>query len=330
MGMKLKKKILLQKIILALLALTCGILVITLLGFTHPALRWSLVAVSAVIAGGIVIVDAEKYETVYKLFLTASVILALYVIIHITLHYTGVSEKLNSREAVEQFILSTGSWGIVIFFFLTLLQVVVLPIPAAVTIIAGAVIYGGWISFLVSTAGTIVGSVICFYLGRVFGKKLVMWLVGKEKTEKYATLLGKKGKTLFVGMMLFPFFPDDIICMVAGLTKMTFRYFIIAVTLARPVMIAFYSFLGDDGFLAYDFAGIMIRVGIFAAFIVVMLLFQFVYKKVSAKLEKRRKSKKRRISAAAKQPSAAFEASEEVAVAAVKKNKPVKKNNNKK
>lgn len=289
--MKERNKLILQKVIFGLIALASAVLAVTLLSYTHPALHWSLFGAGIALTAALVIISGIKHPIIYKLLIIASVILLIYVISHIALHYSGLSERLNSVDAVREVILSTGNWGLVIFFLLTLLQVVVLPIPAAVTVVAGAAIYGAVVSFIISTIGTIVGSVICFFLGRIFGKKLIVWLIGKEKTDKYSTLIAKKGKGLFVGMMLFPFFPDDILCMTAGLTKMTFRFFIVAITLTRPVMLAFYSFFGADDVLGYDFAGIMLRIAILAGFLLFMLVFQIVYKKVLTHLEKRKKKK---------------------------------------
>ena len=33
---------------------------------------------------------------------------------------------------------------------------------------------------------------------------------------------------------LFPFFPDDVLCLLAGLTKISFRRFLLLVAVARP------------------------------------------------------------------------------------------------
>ena len=276
-----KAKIWIQKCAGALAAITAGVLVITLLRYVHPALFWSLIVVAVGLAAAIIFLP-QKYKALHKLAIVGAALLLIYVIGHIILHYTGLGEKIRSPENLIEIIRGTGNWGIVVFFLLTLLQVIVLPIPAAVTVVAGTMVYGATVSFIVSTVGTIIGSVVCYFLGFFFGKKLVVWIAGEEKTEKYSKIIAEKGKIPFLAMMLFPFFPDDILCLTAGLAKMPFKFFIISISLTRPVMLALYSYFGSDDILPYSFWGIAARVGIFAAFIGLALLFKFGYDKFMA------------------------------------------------
>ncbi len=176
---------------------------------------------------------------------------------------TGVIAEITDIDNFKKIIKQSGAFGIVVFFLLTLLQVVVLPIPAAVTVLLGVVIYGPWVSFIVSVFGTVIGSFICFWLGRLLGKSVVAWIVGEEKTEKYAQILGEKGKIFFVLMMIFPFFPDDLICMAAGLTKMSFKFFVISVTISRGISVAILSFFGTGKIIPFSGAGIPIWIALF-------------------------------------------------------------------
>ena len=43
-------------------------------------------------------------------------------------------------------------------------------------------------------------------------------------------------------MQILPFFPDDILCMVAGLTAMNFPFFLATMILVRPLVIAAYCY----------------------------------------------------------------------------------------
>ena len=209
---------------------------------------------------------------VYKFLTLLNIVAALVLVSYIALYYSGVLEKINNVEELRKFVKESGQWGILVLFGLTLLQVVVLPIPAAVTILIGVLMYGSTVSFIVSTLGTIAGSIICFLLGKFFGYRVVAWIIGDEKAKKYADFINEKGKIPFIVMLLFPFFPDDILCMAAGLTKMTFKFFIITVVLTRPVMIAFVSYFGTGDIIPFSGWGIPVWIGMFV-FAVALLYF---------------------------------------------------------
>lgn len=209
---------------------------------------------------------------VYKFLTLLNIVAALVLVSYIALYYSGVLEKINNVEELRKFVKESGQWGILVLFGLTLLQVVVLPIPAAVTILIGVLMYGSTVSFIVSTLGTIAGSIICFLLGKFFGYRVVAWIIGDEKAKKYADFINEKGKIPFIVMLLFPFFPDDILCMTAGLTKMTFKFFIITVVFTRPVMIAFVSYFGTGDIIPFSGWGIPVWIGMFV-FAVALLYF---------------------------------------------------------
>ena len=138
---------------------------------------------------GIACVNHKRFETLYKLLLTSIVGAAIILTCYVLLDVTGVLDKITSFDVLKQFILNTKQWGIIVFVLLTVFQVVVLPIPAIVTVLIGVAVYGPWLSFILSTIGTLIGSLIAFTLGKIFGKKLVVWMVGPEKTEKYSEIL---------------------------------------------------------------------------------------------------------------------------------------------
>lgn len=213
---------------------------------------------------------------IYKFLSLVNGLSAVVLVLYIALYYSGVLEKINNVEELRKFVKESGQWGVLVLFGLTLLQVVVLPIPAAVTILLGVLMYGPTVSFIVSTIGTITGSIICFLIGKFFGYKVVAWIIGDEKAKKYADFINEKGKIPFIVMLLFPFFPDDILCMAAGLTKMTFKFFIITVVLTRPVMIAFISYFGTGEIIPFSGWGIPVWIGMFVFAVALLYLINYL------------------------------------------------------
>ena len=82
-----------------------------------------------------------------------------------------------------------------------------------------------------------IGSMFAFYLGRRFGVKLIIWLCGKNIYEKYVNFAKGKDKIVLTLMFLFPFFPDDILCIAAGMTDMKYWQFFVVMSITRPLNI---------------------------------------------------------------------------------------------
>ncbi len=172
-------------------------------------------------------------------------VLALIVLaIFLPLYFTGTLAKIKSVEQLQQFILSGGIWSYTIFFVIQFLQVTFLPIPAAVTTVAGSLVFGPWITCAISFVAVVLASIFSFFLGRKIGSKLVIWIAGEEDYHKWSEKLGK-GKYVFFLMMLFPIFPDDILCMIVGTTNMTWKFFIITNIITRPIGIFCTCFLSS-------------------------------------------------------------------------------------
>lgn len=164
----------------------------------------------------------------------------------------------SSVTALRDYILSTGNKGIFVYILIQFLQVVFLPIPASIICIAGSLIYGGLLGAVYCSIGVLLGSYISYWLGRVFGYKLVTWIVGRENTEKYSDYLRKRGGFFLSLAFLLPMFPDDILCFIAGVTKMSFRKFFWITLTTRPIGVICMAFFGGGYIIPFTGWGIYV------------------------------------------------------------------------
>lgn len=148
-----------------------------------------------------------------------------------------------SREAMTQFLAPFGLWAPVLFTFIQAVQVVIPIIPGGVSCLAGVVLFGAGWGFVYNYAGICAGSFIAFLLAKRYGRGLVQAIVSRRAYEKYGKWLegGKKFDIFFAAAIFFPFAPDDLLCYLAGLTRMTARRFLLIILLAKPMSIALYS-----------------------------------------------------------------------------------------
>lgn len=218
-----------------------------------------------------------KKDAIFKSAFILVICAAVFLIAFIVVGKVGRINEYETDEekigALKSMLESTGGWGMLVYFLIQILQVVILPLPALVCYLPGTYIWGPLAATLIASAGVICGSLICYAIGKFWGKKAVIWIAGKENTEKYASYLGKRGKVIFVLMQILPFFPDDILCMVAGLTAMNFPFFLVTIVLVRPLIIAAYCYLGSGTVIPFDRPwGIAVWVVIFAVCIVLAVL----------------------------------------------------------
>ncbi len=218
-----------------------------------------------------------------KIFISLSTLLLVIVSVYDISVKVDFIKTLNSLTAIKNLILKSGKWGVVVFFLLTILQVVVLPIPASVTILLGSLIYGPIISFVVSSLGTFLASIICYVIGYFFGFGFVSWMMGEKKTKKAMVCLQGRAKIPFVLMMIFPFFPDDIICMVAGLIRMSFKFYVVAILICRSISIALICFFGTGNLIPFSGWGIPVWITLFAIALVGSYLIGRIIKKRNKK-----------------------------------------------
>lgn len=195
---------------------------------------------------------------------------------------SGVLELINSAEDIITVINSYGAMGKIVFITIQFLQVTFIPIPSTIVTAAGAAIYSPMEALVLSTIGLLIGSLFAFFLGKTFGVRLVKWIVGEEALNKYYKFIKGKDKAMLIYMFIFPVFPDDVLCMFAGLTTMGYVSFTIVQLISRPLNVAVTVFLVDYIMsIPLTGYGIAIWIAIIAVFVLSMILMW----KYAAKLE---------------------------------------------
>ncbi len=155
----------------------------------------------------------------------------------------------RSLDTLQAYIEGTGVWAPLAFLLLQVLQIVMAFIPGGMLLAGGVVIFGPWEGLLYNFVGTVLGSCLNFLLARRWGRRIAGHLLSPATQEKYLGWLneGKRFRRLFALAILLPFFPDDALCLIAGLSDMSWRAFLLILLLKLP-SIAAYS-------VAYGVAG---------------------------------------------------------------------------
>ncbi|MBE7075737.1 MAG: TVP38/TMEM64 family protein [Clostridiales bacterium] len=219
----------------------------------------------------------NKKKKILRSLLVISILAVILVLAYFILKWTGAWEYINSVEKIRQLILSLGFWGRFAFVMIQFLQVTFLPIPSAVSTVAGVLIYGPLETALLSLSGVLFGSVVAFWLGRQFGRKVVVFMIGEESCTKWANFL-TNAKYSFVVMMLLPIFPDDVLCLVAGLTNMSWRFFVLTNIISRPIGIFLTCYFGSGQIIPYHGWGLVVWAVLIVG-VVLLLYLSYKYQK---------------------------------------------------
>ena len=145
---------------------------------------------------------SEDKKFVLRLLLLVLSIGVLIAIGYLILHFLGWTKL--TQEQLQALIKDTGAVAPLIFILISFLQVTLVPIPGAVTIIAGNYLFGFWLSFLYSYIGMLLGAIFAFFLGKTIGRPFANWIVGsKEKVDLWIKRLkGKQNVILFFMFIL--------------------------------------------------------------------------------------------------------------------------------
>ena len=214
---------------------------------------------------------------------TKSLIITLAILVLLTVIFWKplvgvVSEPIKTRAFVSQF----GFLAPTVFIILSFLQVVFAPLPGQLTGVAGGFVFGIWLGTLYSLIGITLGSLIVLILSRKFGRPFVEKHVDKRTLEKFDKIINKGGIPVIFMIFLLPFFQDDLILYIIGLTKIRLRTIMIITTMGRIPMIVVLSSIGAG----ISYSSPIIYLGVGAIILISIILFfnrEAIERKISNK-----------------------------------------------
>ncbi|MFW5694126.1 MAG: TVP38/TMEM64 family protein [Alkalispirochaeta sp.] len=155
------------------------------------------------------------------------------------------SQVFSSRDSVRRFVEQFEPYHVVAFIVVQAAQVIIAPIPANVVALAGGGLFGVWGGFVVSSSGLVIGSLIAFGIARLFGRPVVEAFVDPRYIDRYIDGVANRHFLILLVIVLMPFFPDDVICFVAGLSSMPLPAFLFLIILGRTPGMLVSSLVGS-------------------------------------------------------------------------------------
>lgn len=125
-----------------------------------------------------------------------------------------------------------GPEGAVRFVILQAAQVIFAPIPGQLPGLLGGALFGFWLGLGLSSLGLTLGSGLMLVLGRV-GRYPLQRFLPATWLETWLPLLEYGGVMRYFLMFLVPAFPDDALCLLAGMTRLPLFALLLASFLGR-------------------------------------------------------------------------------------------------
>lgn len=208
----------------------------------------------------------------HKLLLFIGIILAA----SLLLFFFG--NRLN-QATITRLVDRTGIWAPVVYFFLLSLTYIISPISGTPIFLAGYPLFGKTMVLLVYLA-TVLSSVVNFWIARVWGRDLVVKLVGGQNMSRVDRFTQNYGIKTLIFLRIFQGYLFDFVSYAYGLTKIRFLpYFIVCALGPIPWLALWYFFFLDRVESFTDFT--LWFIISLAPFYVVFVLLLLKYKKRS-------------------------------------------------
>jgi uncharacterized membrane protein YdjX (TVP38/TMEM64 family) len=176
-----------------------------------------------------------KKKRILKIVFVLATIVAISLGFYFLFKSLGIANVSGLKELV-----ATG--GERYYYLITMLfevvatiLLIIIPGVALFFISANAIIFGSNIGIIISLSYIYLVSFLLYVIGLYGGRKVVEWIYGKEGYEKGAKLLKEHGTSYFPVMLLFPFFPDDLLCFMSGTIRMNVYFYVATILVCRTI-----------------------------------------------------------------------------------------------
>jgi len=170
----------------------------------------------------------------------------VFIALFTVLHYCVFPEKYTAEFLLE-FFQSNSTAVFVTYVVLSIIRSVFF-LPSTIFVIMGVVLYPEepLLVLTISMLGILLGAT-WIYLAAGFLKAEALFSMNSQKKFKKAELgMNKYGFWIVLLWSFFPAVPTDLICYVAGYSKMRFLKFITALFLGELVLVCLYIWTGKS------------------------------------------------------------------------------------
>lgn len=165
---------------------------------------------------------------------------------------------ISDRETVTASMENMGIWGPLVLCILFVLQVFLAFIPGQALMVACGYLYGFWGGLLLSWLSLAIGGEAAFALARRYGRSFAERWISPDVLARWDKSAEGQGVGFFTLSLVMPLIPNDAMCYVAGLGKISHRRFSAANLLGRGIACIVMSWIGAFGTHAPSYVWIIL------------------------------------------------------------------------
>jgi uncharacterized membrane protein YdjX (TVP38/TMEM64 family) len=173
----------------------------------------------------------------YLVFLAASLLVCLGILSLLGYIYLWPLLKpyyaiISDPKKISGLILAAGNWAPIVYILLEAAQVLTMfwPVPLE---LAGGFLFGLPLGLVYSMIGLTAGSVAAFLLGRWLERTYLRRRLDPAKLQRFHKLMKREGTLAAFIIFLVPGVPKDFVSYVLGFTKLSLKFFVVAVAIFR-------------------------------------------------------------------------------------------------
>ncbi|WP_428911334.1 TVP38/TMEM64 family protein [Niallia sp. Krafla_26] len=150
-------------------------------------------------------------------------------------------------ENLMKLIQEYRSFGPIPGIILPMLEAFLPFLPLFLFVMANANAFGLWLGFIFSWIGACVGALLVFWIVRKYGRQRALHFLTKHRqVQKLMHWVERHGFGPLFLLLCFPFTPSALVNIVAGLSQISKKQYMLAVMTGKFVMIFTVSFIGHD------------------------------------------------------------------------------------
>ena len=138
---------------------------------------------------------------------------------------------ITNSDVLRVQLVALGWWGPLVLILLSVVQVLVAPLPGYPIVLVAGVLYGTFWGALYANAGIVISGLVAMGITRLYGRPLAEKFVETGRLKRIERLLESDSIWLWFLIMLFP--TGDYPYFAAGLSRVSLKNFLIALCLAR-------------------------------------------------------------------------------------------------
>lgn len=156
-------------------------------------------------------------------------------------------KSLFTLDNIMDLIREYRSFGPLPGIILPMLEAFLPFLPLFIFVMANASAFGLWLGFLYSWLGACIGAMLVFTVFRRYGQRRFLSFLQKHPAvRRLMNWVERHGFGPLFLMLCFPFTPSAVVNIVAGLSKVSIKQYMLAVLAGKMVMIFTISFIGYD------------------------------------------------------------------------------------